>query len=92
AGSSESVRVLIVEGEPCSWSRTALTHLRRGQLTAGLTRPAHVCRDCCAMDAVDPRQLPDPSTAADGRFDACTPWWHSSTLDQWQASRPRRRP
>jgi hypothetical protein len=34
---------------------------------------------------------PGQAPAADGRFDARTPWWHSSTVDQWQASRPRRR-
>lgn len=35
---------------------------------------------------------PGQAPAADGRFDARTPWWHSSTVGQWQASRPRSRP
>jgi hypothetical protein len=35
---------------------------------------------------------PGQAPAAEGRFDAGTQWWHSSTVDQWQASRPRRRP
>src|SRR5258708_5225434 len=68
---------------PASLPRADSTRLTGVQAAERLNVPASAWRSYVA-----PGQAP----AADGRFNARTPWWHSSTVDQWQASRPRPRP
>jgi len=32
----------------------------------------------------------EQAPAADGQYDARTPWWYESTVDAWMAERPRK--
>ncbi len=53
----------IVQGQPLSVQTDRLIDLGLGQLAAGLPGPSDVGGDRCAVNAIDLRQLAEPSTS-----------------------------